>query len=371
MIRCINKVRTDSGKILEYTLQDEKGQIIRFEAKLLRDKMKAGQIQVSNLKLTKDNRIISTEKEKKAVDKLLNRAVTLGLKIDEINTMDRQHCYVIYKTSEDAMLYIPENVTNMRLLDNYKDFEGMKSVRGTIEVIGGKNVITISNLFSRARARVIDFSKFKAKELKDVTIAFELCEAEQIYMSNVKIEDNPTCVTMLSGFNGSITLTKEMYQSQFNLITKRLSRNDFDVKIKVIDDEQSAIRVYIGEQVVYQTKMSSEELFKHVKNFSNNKSLNLLMSWIESADSIIKGFKNKVEYKGIYDIIYDKKSGTFINNTKITISNIDEQGVKLGAWIMNKGVWSTSYKNLGITELVNKLSFENIKLSEAKERHEV
>ena len=62
MYKCIDILRDEKGVILTYTLQDETGATQMFEKSMLKPMMRQGAIQVSNLKLTSDNRIIVTKR---------------------------------------------------------------------------------------------------------------------------------------------------------------------------------------------------------------------------------------------------------------------------------------------------------------------
>ena len=61
MFKCIDILRDEKGTILVYTLQDENGNVQNLEKGMLKPMMRQGAIQVSNLKLTRDNRIIVTK----------------------------------------------------------------------------------------------------------------------------------------------------------------------------------------------------------------------------------------------------------------------------------------------------------------------
>ena len=61
MFRCTNIIRDEKGTILVYTLQDENGNVQNLEKGMLKPMMRQRANQVSNLKLTRDNRIIVTK----------------------------------------------------------------------------------------------------------------------------------------------------------------------------------------------------------------------------------------------------------------------------------------------------------------------
>ena len=61
MFRCTNIIRDEKGTILVYTLQVENGNVQNLEKGMLKPMMRQSAIQVSNLKLTRDNRIIVTK----------------------------------------------------------------------------------------------------------------------------------------------------------------------------------------------------------------------------------------------------------------------------------------------------------------------
>ena len=70
--KCIQKIRDNSGKICGYTLIDLHGKIMHISSAELKMMLTKNDIQVLNLKLTKDNRIISIESESKDIENKIN-----------------------------------------------------------------------------------------------------------------------------------------------------------------------------------------------------------------------------------------------------------------------------------------------------------
>ena len=58
---CIQKCRDDHNKIAEYILRDINGKLRRIKASDLKSQIKSGRLNVINLKLTADNRLISID----------------------------------------------------------------------------------------------------------------------------------------------------------------------------------------------------------------------------------------------------------------------------------------------------------------------
>lgn len=63
---CIQKIKTESGRIQSYILQDIQGKVVEISAIELKQAMQNNQIRVVNLKLTKDNRIANTKVDRVA-----------------------------------------------------------------------------------------------------------------------------------------------------------------------------------------------------------------------------------------------------------------------------------------------------------------
>lgn len=61
--KCVKKIRTSLGKITGYWLQDGNGQSKFMNSDKLKDAIRAGQIKVTNLTLTKDGRLVDSKED--------------------------------------------------------------------------------------------------------------------------------------------------------------------------------------------------------------------------------------------------------------------------------------------------------------------
>lgn len=76
---CIQKHRDDNGRIVTYELQDSQGNTTYMDPARLKYMIWYGEIQVNNLKLTMDNRLIDKKPEESATDRIIKRDISLEL----------------------------------------------------------------------------------------------------------------------------------------------------------------------------------------------------------------------------------------------------------------------------------------------------
>lgn len=84
--KCIEKFRDNSGKIIGYRLQDINGSITDMFTDNVKEMMRSKQLEVVNLTLTSDNRLVDTSEKQLQNTKILGEApnkVEGGLKYDK------------------------------------------------------------------------------------------------------------------------------------------------------------------------------------------------------------------------------------------------------------------------------------------------
>lgn len=79
--KCVDKIRNSNGKIIGYRLSCVNGEIISIQSSVLKDKIRSGSMDVINLKLTSDGRLIDT---KNTDSKEQSNNKTRSNKIDEL-----------------------------------------------------------------------------------------------------------------------------------------------------------------------------------------------------------------------------------------------------------------------------------------------
>ena len=72
-LKCIDKIRDNSGKICGYTLQDLNGDTKTVASESLKRAIVNKQVDVINLRITSDNRLVSTSRKQLANNKIYKR----------------------------------------------------------------------------------------------------------------------------------------------------------------------------------------------------------------------------------------------------------------------------------------------------------
>jgi len=180
--RYIEKVRDKNNKIIGYTLLDQSGNKLSIKSDDLKNAIRNNEIEVLNLTLTSNNRLIAS-KEKSDPDKIraiLNRAISLGMNIKQFKTGCGHDCYILSK-DDKHMLIIPDDVTKFYEDDINKH---MRNLTGSLRVIGGKNLIDASYMFTDCKAQFINLSSFDTSKVANMNSMFFNCEAQSINLSS-------------------------------------------------------------------------------------------------------------------------------------------------------------------------------------------
>lgn len=226
---CIQKFRDGNNKIIGYRLKDEQGSIKDFTAKAVKEHIKAKRIDVNNLTLSSNNRLVSKEPTKQIekqldITKILNRAILLDLKITEIPTCCEHTCYLISKTYDDHILYIPDDVEipNIRNTLNFTAF--LKKLKGTLKVVGGQSLRSMESMFEETEFDVIDLSQLNTSKVTDMSDVFYACKATKLIIDKLdtsQVRDMTgmfklSCVIELDLYNfntSKVENMREMFES--------------------------------------------------------------------------------------------------------------------------------------------------------------
>lgn len=105
----VKKLRTPLGKITGYWLQDGNGQSKFISSDRLKDAIRAGQIKVTNLTLTKDNRLVGSKEEVSTKNSTIEKVCNyLGFEYIDKLVIDRSaamHCsYKDYTSPEKEIM---------------------------------------------------------------------------------------------------------------------------------------------------------------------------------------------------------------------------------------------------------------------------
>lgn len=354
---CIKKHKDKHGRIIGYTLMDSNNQTVNFYSDALKEHIKTGRIQVDNLKLTIDNKLITIEKQEENTvqDKILNRAIVLGLKIEEIDTIDKKKCYLITKSINDYMLYIPPEVTIISDTEYANNTVQLRRIKGKLVVTGGENLERVDYLFQDTDIIELNLSKFKPKQLLSVRGMFRDCKAHLIDITHLNIYHRADREKMFEGCVGEIKLNLEEYQRQFILFQQDLWEYDFNLQIQVINEEYSEIKSINNEnKLVYQDKVKNTDLIKALVRLEI--SIEYLRDKFNEIVSTIDYLRPAVylEYKGKWQMYLQTENKKYskeilidntkllelikadrvdcVNNTNLVITSLKDQNFKISLY---------------------------------------
>ena len=155
---CIQKFKKNN-RIYGYRLQDSQGNTKDVYADQLKQAIKNQQINIINLTLPSDNRLIDTTptqqpqpkiSEEQRIKNMIAKSKTLGFPVKEIPTACNHKCYLISKSETQHIIYIPDDVTHLNEDYYILTFtKHIKELQGTIKVIGGHNLKNSDTMFRK------------------------------------------------------------------------------------------------------------------------------------------------------------------------------------------------------------------------------
>lgn len=170
---CIDRVKDSSGNIIEYMLRDSKGNITRLGATPLKSSIRAKAIEVINLKLTADNRLVESKIEQ---DKHNKEQSELEIMHDMLNSYGIKAWYL---RVNDNQLAVTIQLINGKIVTNCEKTSHFKIVSGLNEY-----VINIYMINKKMNIKVYTNKESDTKDLeKTLKIFLKIRD-----MSNKEIE---------------------------------------------------------------------------------------------------------------------------------------------------------------------------------------
>ena len=116
------------------------------------------------------------------IKQLIDKAKILNLEYSRFGKEENgRYCYIIHKTSNDHILLIPSNVTDIYWYTIYSE---IASLRGRLKVIGGSGLVTAENLFSNCHLKELDLSEFTSSNIENMECMFKSSIINYINMNN-------------------------------------------------------------------------------------------------------------------------------------------------------------------------------------------
>lgn len=194
----LEKYKDNNGKIIAYLLEDTDGNRIKLNADYVKHQILKGTLDVINLTLTSDNRLIDkkvvntaindrTTKDKEMILKIMQKAKLLN-KLKEIQAYSGDKVYLVSQSDTMHFVYIPDNVTILNDKDNNSRdtfTHKIKRLRGTIKVIGGSGLVSTCDMFKDCAASKIDISSLDTSNVTDMSSMFNKCSALDIDLTGI------------------------------------------------------------------------------------------------------------------------------------------------------------------------------------------
>lgn len=219
--KCVEKFRDKNNHIYGYRLKDSQGNTKDVGTDQLKNAIKNGQINILNLTLTSDNRLVDTTpnksksvsqqsqiSEEQKIQNLILKSKALGI-TKEIPTACGHHCTLISKSETQHIIYIPDDVEILNGIKytNLAFTEHIRDLQGTIKVIGGHNIQDATDMFASCQAQILDLSSFDTRKVTNMMSMFHFCKAQFIDLSSFDISNTTNIAFMFNRCDAQIKAT--------------------------------------------------------------------------------------------------------------------------------------------------------------------
>ena len=208
--KCTEKIRDKNNHIIGYRLIDKNKNEVLVKAEKLKEVIRAGKLEVINLTLTSDNRLVDkkptapskptttpSSKQSISAEAVLAKARATGCNITTFDTDCGHKCYIVSSPDNTKhFLLIPDNVEYLynlsdrgtyntnRGVHNTKLSKYMSNIEGTLKVVGGKGLTSTVGMFYNCAAQSIDLRSLDTSNVTDMQGMFNKCEVQSIDLSS-------------------------------------------------------------------------------------------------------------------------------------------------------------------------------------------
>lgn len=187
-VTCVLKYYNSKEVICNYKLVDKAGMSKIITTSELKDLLSTGKIEVDNLKLSKNGRIIASkdinqigieylnesiqandDKDVKFIKSVAGKLKLLGFKpnIIELRLCKNERVTIISKSETDHILYIPDHIKEFKnKLTSTNLCDLLMKLKGNLRVIGGKSIESTMGMFKYCTFDSVDLSGFCPEHLK-------------------------------------------------------------------------------------------------------------------------------------------------------------------------------------------------------------
>lgn len=238
---CTGRAMDKNNKVIGYLLISDMGMHLTMKSDELKERMRAGTMTVTNLKLTSNNRLILTnasassigtaEFKKKAEEyrkQLANIIKTTGKAPDNLSgypitklyNTSKKEFYILSLSDSVHILIIPDNLEHV-ILGNCDN--PLRRIRGSVYVVGGENLVSSSTLFGQCQLDTVDITAMKTQKLEEAEYMFAGSNVKEIVANKLK---TPVLRSIKGMFYGSTIskLTLTFVRQPYNESRKELDR---------------------------------------------------------------------------------------------------------------------------------------------------
>ena len=190
--KCIRKWRFVNNTVESYTLINiQSGKTLYLSSAELKKGMKAGTLDVLNLQLTSNNRIIDKKEDNKVnaktlsreeVERIIVKGKLMG-RTQVIETSCLHYCYIYSFNEKNHILYIPDDVTEINSYKWSAVTQALNKLIGHLQVIGGENVRSYLRLFETCTFSSMDLTLLSTVKAKQLTKMFYCLEVENLVLT--------------------------------------------------------------------------------------------------------------------------------------------------------------------------------------------
>ena len=196
--KCIEKIRDKNNHIIEYKLINKDKNVTSVKSDELKKAIKSGQIEVVNLTLTSDNRLIdkksdtslkhinTSSKPNITAEVTFNKAKILGYTIKEFATACGNKCYIASSPDNTKHIFIiPDNVKYIYQRNITKDiYRHMSNIKGILKVVGGKGLTSTWAMFHGCKAKSINLKSFNTSQVEYMDSMFFNCDTKSLDLTS-------------------------------------------------------------------------------------------------------------------------------------------------------------------------------------------
>ena len=200
--KCIEKIRDKNNHIIGYTIIGDDKKPIPVKSEKLKEVIRSGQIEITNLTLTSDNRLIdkksvtssklrttsskpvnTSSKQNINIENLIRKAKSMGYSLNTFDTDCGHKCCIASSPDSTKHIFlIPDDVkyiykTNgdLKYVEKKNIYKYISNIGGTLKVVGGKGLVSTNFMFDNCKAQSIDLSSFNTSSATAMQAMFEGC----------------------------------------------------------------------------------------------------------------------------------------------------------------------------------------------------